>query len=162
MLIKVTCICSIYIILYVKIIQLKTNPWIIYSLSMAKQPLNILLWKFSNLGQNWKHALLSCFSHVWLFYDPMNCSLPGSSVHGIFQASILEWVAISFSRESPWPRDWTWVSSLKTDSFTTEPPRKPHIDVQLFQGHLLKRLAFSTELPLHIFLKIQMLRYVKI
>ena len=37
----------------------------------------------------------------------MNCSLPGSSVHGVFQARILEWVAISFSRGSSQPRDWT-------------------------------------------------------
>ena len=43
--------------------------------------------------------------------DPMDCSLPGSSVHGILQARILEWVAISF-RGSSWPRDWTWVSSI--------------------------------------------------
>ena len=42
--------------------------------------------------------------------NPMDCSLPGSSVHGIFQARILEWVAISFSRESSRPRDQTWVS----------------------------------------------------
>ena len=35
-------------------------------------------------------------------YDPMDCSLPGFSVHGIFQARKLEWVAISFSRESSW------------------------------------------------------------
>ena len=40
--------------------------------------------------------------------DPMDCSsLPGSSIHGIFQARILEWVAISFSRRSSRPRDWT-------------------------------------------------------
>ena len=39
--------------------------------------------------------------------DPMNCSPPGSSVHGILQARILEWVAISFSRGSSRPRDWT-------------------------------------------------------
>ena len=32
--------------------------------------------------------------------DPMDCSLPGSSIHGIFQARVLEWVAISFSRRS--------------------------------------------------------------
>ena len=44
--------------------------------------------------------------------DPMNCSLPGSSVHGILQARILEWVAISFTRWSSQPRDWTWVSCL--------------------------------------------------
>ena len=44
--------------------------------------------------------------------DPMDCSLPGSSVHGIFQARILEWAAISFSRGSSQPRDRTWVSHL--------------------------------------------------
>ena len=37
--------------------------------------------------------------------DPMDCSLPGSSVHGIFQATVLEWIAISFSRGSSQPRD---------------------------------------------------------
>ena len=39
--------------------------------------------------------------------DPMNCSLPGSLVHGIFQARILEWVTICFSRVSSQPRDQT-------------------------------------------------------
>ena len=43
--------------------------------------------------------------------DPTDYSLPGSSVHEILQARILEWVAISFSRRSSWPRDWTQVSS---------------------------------------------------
>ena len=42
--------------------------------------------------------------------NPMDCSLPGFSVHGILQARILEWVAISFSRGTSWPRDRTWVS----------------------------------------------------
>ena len=42
--------------------------------------------------------------------DPMDWRPPGSSVHGILQARILEWVAISFSRGSSWPRDQTWVS----------------------------------------------------
>ena len=41
--------------------------------------------------------------------DPMNCNLPGSSVHGISQARILERVSISYSRGSSWPRDWTRV-----------------------------------------------------
>ena len=41
--------------------------------------------------------------------DPMDSSLPGSSVQGILQESTLEWVAISFSRRSSWPRDWTRV-----------------------------------------------------
>ena len=42
-------------------------------------------------------------------YNPMNCGPPGSSVHGISQAKILEWVAISFSRESSQARDQTQV-----------------------------------------------------
>ena len=46
------------------------------------------------------------------FCDPMDCSPPDSSVYGILQASILEWVAISFSRGSFQPRDWTWVSCI--------------------------------------------------
>ena len=44
--------------------------------------------------------------------QPMDCGLPGSPVHGIFQARILEWVAISFSRRPSWPRDWTRVSHI--------------------------------------------------
>ena len=41
--------------------------------------------------------------------DPVNCSPPGSSVHGILQARILEWVAVPSSRRSSQPRDGTWV-----------------------------------------------------
>ena len=41
--------------------------------------------------------------------DPMDCSLSDSSVHRIFQARLLEWIAISFSRGSSWPRDRTQV-----------------------------------------------------
>ena len=44
--------------------------------------------------------------------DPMDCSPPGSSVHGILQARILEWVAISFSRGSSRPRDRTQFSHI--------------------------------------------------
>ena len=57
--------------------------------------------------------------------DPMDCSLPGSSVHRLFQARILEWVAISFSRRSFQPRDQTWVSCITGRFSTTEPPGKP-------------------------------------
>ena len=44
--------------------------------------------------------------------DPMDCGPPGSSVNGISEARILEWVAISFSRGSFWPRDRTHISSI--------------------------------------------------
>ena len=48
----------------------------------------------------------------------MNCSPSGSSVHGILQARILEWVAILFPRGSSQPRDWTWVSHIVGRCFT--------------------------------------------
>ena len=50
--------------------------------------------------------------------DPMDCSLSVSSIHGIFQARILEWVTISFSRRSSQPRDCTWVSHIVGRWFT--------------------------------------------
>ena len=50
--------------------------------------------------------------------DPMDYSPPGSSVHGILQARILEWVTITFSRGSSQPRDQTWVSCIAGRFFT--------------------------------------------
>ena len=50
--------------------------------------------------------------------DPMDCSPPGSSVLGIFQARVLEWIAISFSRGSSRPRDRTRVSRIVDRRFT--------------------------------------------
>ena len=77
------------------------------------------------------------FKFSCLFYDPtlviqscptlcnpMDYSLIGSSVHGILQARILEWVVIPFSRGSSWPRDWTWVFCMQVGSLPSEPPGK--------------------------------------
>ena len=50
--------------------------------------------------------------------DHMDCNLPGSSVHGILQARILEWVAISYFRGSSWPRDQTQISYTAGRFFT--------------------------------------------
>ena len=52
------------------------------------------------------------------FCDPVDCSPPGYSIHGIFQARVLEWVAISFSRGCSWPRDRTQVSHIAGRCFT--------------------------------------------
>ena len=60
--------------------------------------------------------------------DPMDCSLLGSSIHGIFQARILEWVAISFSRGSSQPKHQTQLSHT-ADSLPTEPPGKNNMEV---------------------------------
>ena len=79
-----------------------------------------------SLCHTYSHS--ACVCSVQLVVTPWTvCSPPGSSVHGIFQARILEWVAISYSRGSSWPRDWThisWVSCIAVRYFTTESPGK--------------------------------------
>ena len=71
-----------------------------------------------------------------------------SSVHGIFQARILEWVAISFSRGSSRPRDQTWVSCIAGRRFTTEPPGKPKVEpasCQLLAPHQWLTTAYHVK-----------------
>ena len=58
--------------------------------------------------------------------DPMDCSLPGSSLHGILQARALEWGAIAFSRGSSWPRDRTQVSCIQGRCFNLWATREAH------------------------------------
>ena len=65
--------------------------------------------------------------------DPKDCSSPGSSVHGILQARILEWVAISFSRASSRPRDRTRVSRIAGRLFTIWATREAHIHLTSHQ-----------------------------
>ena len=67
--------------------------------------------------------------------DPMDCSLPGSSLHGIFQTRILEWVVISFSRRSSRPRDWTWVSRIIDRCFTVWATREEVIILLSFKNN---------------------------
>ena len=89
---------------------------------------------------------------VWLLFrcallcDPMNCSLPGSSVQGILQARILEWVAIFFSRGSSQPRDRTGSPAIQADSSPCEPSRKPQSppnSPQLSRQHIPVSLNFQ-------------------
>ena len=68
------------------------------------------------MQEKWSEVAQSCLT----LCNPMDCSPPGSSVHGIFQAWILEWVAISFSRGSSWPRDQTLVSHTIGRRFTIQ------------------------------------------
>ena len=72
------------------------------------------IFKTSDQKKNWK-----LLSHVQLC-DPMDCSPPDSSVHGILQTRILEWAAISFPRESSQLRDWTQVSHITGRFFTVQ------------------------------------------
>ena len=65
-------------------------------------------------------AKTQCAQSCLTLCDPMGCNPPGSSVHRIFQARILEWVAISFSRGSSQPRDQSHISYIAGGFFTTE------------------------------------------
>ena len=68
-------------------------------------------------------------SRVWLL-DTSACNPLGSSVHGIFQARILEWVAISYSTGSSYSRYWTYTSSVPCiagEFFTTSPTGSPSV-----------------------------------
>ena len=68
-------------------------------------------------------------SHIRLFATPMDCSLPGSSIHGILQARILEWVAISFSRDLSDPGIKHLSPALRAgDVLLFEPPGKSKLN----------------------------------
>ena len=68
-------------------------------------------------------------------WDPMDCSPPGSSVHEILQARVLEWVAISYSRGSSQPRDQTQVSCIAGRFFTIWATRKPEGEYWLVKAN---------------------------
>ena len=59
--------------------------------------------------------------------DPMDCSLPGSSHHGILQARVLEWVAISFFRDFPYPGIKPGSPAFQADALNSEPPGKHEV-----------------------------------
>ena len=75
------------------------------------------------MHEKWSESV-NCSSCLTLC-DPVNSSLPGSSVHGILLARILQWVAIPFCRGSSGPRDQIGVSHIAEGFFTVEPPEKP-------------------------------------
>ena len=84
----------------------------------------------------------------------MDCNIPGSSVHGIFQARILEWVAISFSRGSSRPRDRTQVSYIIGRCFTIWATGKPHFSkcsiysiLSFYTVHEFSQQVYSGGLP---------------
>ena len=92
------------------------------------------VWKESEVSQ-------SCLT----LSDPMDCSLSGFSVHRIFQARILEWVAISFSRRSSWPRDWTRVSHVVGRRFTVWATREVSRYVHIYANGIIS-FHFMAEL----------------
>ena len=81
--------------------------------------------------------------------DPMDCSLPGFSVHGIFQAIVLDWIAISFSRRFSWPRDQTRVSSIVDRRFIFWATREVQLKINDPNYFSLRHMEqkFITALP---------------
>ena len=74
-------------------------------------------------------------------WDPMDCSLPGSSVHRILQARILERVAIPFSRESSDPGIKPGSPALQEDSSPSEPPGKPNTSEYICKQKQIRRCS---------------------
>ena len=102
-------------------------------------------WTISALKSSVYDVVIKSLSHVWIFCDPMDCSPPDSSVQGIFEARILEWVAISFSRGSSQPRDQNQVSHIAGGFFTSWDTREAHWHYLLYQRICLRcrRLEFN-------------------
>ena len=131
---------------------------ILFQFSFAEN-LNLVPWKkkinliYSELphGMNFLGSLCNgaaCYSLVaklcLTLLQPHDCNLPGSSVHGIPQARILEWVAISFSRGSFWLRNQTGIFCTAGRFFTAEPPGKLEKSLNIIKLTLSvnKRIVF--------------------
>ena len=117
-----------------------TNPdfWCIH--------LSFFLYKMKRLS--WSIYVPCCVTQSCpTLCNPMDCSPPGSAVHGILQARILERVVISFSRGSSQPRDWTQVSLIASGFFTIWATRETLKHLQCFLNlYYLNAIAFSTVL----------------
>ena len=91
-------------------------------------------WTFNirTVQQFYIHAVLSRFQSCLTLCNPMDCSLPSSSIHGTLQASIQEWVAMPSSRGSSQTMDWICISYISC-SLPLMPPGKPFIFISSVQ-----------------------------
>ena len=105
--------------------------WSKFHFILAKaHPTDLKNWEIPNRIQRRVHSLVSTSTTMWVrmlvtqscptLCDLMDSSPLGSSVHGVLQARILEWVAISFSRGSSQPREWTQVFRIAGRVFTIQ------------------------------------------
>ena len=97
------------------------SHWFLSLSSMLLRSLHVFLWLDRSFLVVKSESAQSCPTLL----DPMDCSPPGSSVHGILQARILEWVAISFSRGSSRPRIESVSPALQADSLLSIPQGRP-------------------------------------
>ena len=92
-------------------------------------------WTNIFLGSQYLYLRVKVSQSCLTLCDPMDCSLPGSSVCGILQARILEWAAVPFSRGSSQPRDRTQVSHIADGFFTIWTIRETHLYLSFHQTY---------------------------
>ena len=123
------------------------NPFFVFS---KRWYLRLVLWSSWWVTQfSWVSPMYVCSVAKLCptLCNPVNCNLPGSSVHVISQMRTLEWISISSSRGSPWLRDWTCGSCcifcLADRFLTIEPPGKPDV-------YMLLDFDFLLYIPYHV------------
>ena len=88
-------------------------------------------WKLGNLNKVWSYVIdyvcAQSLSYVWLFATPWTVTYQASLPISNFQARVLDWGAISYSRGSSWPRDWTPKSPALAGRFFTTEPLAPQV-----------------------------------
>ena len=85
--------------------------------------------------------------------NPLDFSLPGSSIHGIFQVRVMEWIAIFFSWGSSQPRHQTWVSCISGRHFTIWVTREAWVSLIFLRGSLVFPVLLFSSISLHHKLK---------
>ena len=113
-----------------------------HPLSLPSQNIWIRFYSFIAKYLQLPFYVLKSLSPVWLFVTPMDCSLPGFSTPGIFQASVLEWVAISFSRGSSWPRNRTQVSCIAGRCFTLWATREALYVLKYLRNNFIRIFSY--------------------
>ena len=121
----------------IRLQKYRVSTWWIFGNHWHDLPYWITVFSYCNyfcihLYESESEVTQSCLT----LCDPMDCSLPGFPVHGVFQARVLEWVAISFSRGSFWPRDRTQVSCIAGRCFTLWATREYYITIGLSKSCL--------------------------
>ena len=126
--------------------QQLAGGWVLSDHMGRRPPPTVLGFKWSRESPFYVERVYVCAQPCLILYDCLDCSLPGSSVHGVFHARILEWVAISCSRGSSWPRDRTCIESSglsllhwQVNCLSLAPPGKPIL--LSYWGYLLNHLT---------------------
>ena len=143
---------------HVKVKQL--NPIFIAQFHHDQLMANFISWLtfpftlFWSKPQSWYTVCVLVTQSCLTLCDPMDCRPQSSSVHGLSQARILEWIAIPFSRGSSWPRIEAGSLALQADSLPSEPPGKLNIrlsllisDIALKDKDYFKNNCNSTVIP---------------